>query len=110
MMLEGFGGLGMFGVPSFIAYLPLIMYFTQTSSTSLITLLPWIGVSLIAAGIACIIMGGRAAEKAGVTVWGRHPVVKETIREREIVYIRRRYCGAKVPETETKCPECGAKI
>ncbi|MEM2145801.1 MAG: zinc ribbon domain-containing protein [Candidatus Jordarchaeaceae archaeon] len=100
----------MLGVPSFIAYIPLVMYLLQTSSTSLITLLPWIGVALIAAGIACIIMGGRAAEKAGVAVWGRHPVVKETIREREVVYIRCRYCGAKVPETEKECPKCGATL
>ncbi len=32
------------------------------------------------------------------------------IKEREIVFIRCRYCGAKVPETQTKCPKCGADL
>ncbi|MEM3594757.1 MAG: zinc-ribbon domain-containing protein [Candidatus Jordarchaeaceae archaeon] len=100
----------MSGMSSFIAYLPLVMYLSQTSSMSLITLLPLVGVVLIVAGIVCIVLGGRAEEKAGVNIGGRYPVVKETIREREIVYIRCRYCGAKVPETEEKCPKCGAAL
>lgn len=107
------GGFGMFGGIQLSPYTPII-YLIQTearrTSQLLISLLPWIGMALIAAGIACIILGSRAAQKAEVTVWGRHPVIKEIIKEREIVYIRCRYCGTKMPETEEKCPKCGATL
>nr|MDO8080195.1 zinc ribbon domain-containing protein [Candidatus Freyarchaeota archaeon] len=103
-----FGGMG--GSLPFIISLILIFYISQTNTFSFTTVLPWIGVALIIAGIAVIIVGSRAEAKARVTIRGRQPVLKETIKEREIGYIRCRYCGAKVSETERKCPECGAKL
>jgi uncharacterized membrane protein len=44
--------------------------------------------------------------------YSRQPeqVVKETTKEKEIVYNRCTYCGAKVLETERQCPNCGAEL
>ena len=37
------------------------------------------------------------------------PVIKEKEIVREVVMIPCKYCGALMPQTETACPNCGAK-
>jgi hypothetical protein len=42
--------------------------------------------------------------------WQPEQVVKETPKEKEIVYGRCSHCGYKVLETERRCPNCGAEL
>jgi len=90
-------------------FLTLYLSWSQASVNSSAPL-AWTGITLIVAGIAFLIVGVRAAAKARETLRTTPTVIKETIKEREIVYIRCRYCGAKVPETEKECHKCGATL
>jgi rubrerythrin len=44
-----------------------------------------------------------------VSVPGASPVIREKEIVREIVMIPCKYCGTLMPQTETVCPNCGAK-
>lgn len=89
----------------------ILLYFAQTSTPSQYTILLALGgITLIIVGIVSLILGYKAATETGQFSWTPQPIVRETIKEREIVYIRCRYCGAKALETEKKCPNCGAKL
>ncbi len=88
-----------------------ILLLAQNNADSLrITLLVSLGILLISAGIASFMIAFRVEAKARKTIQKTQPAVKETIKERDTVYIRCKYCGTKVPDKETKCPECGAKL
>lgn len=99
------------------------LYFAQTSAGSQqSTLLILAAIILIIVGITLFAVGFKAATKAEEVQWAPEPAtreyrreakptVKEVIKEKEvIVYVRCSHCGAKVLETETKCPNCGAKL
>lgn len=104
-------------IPSLIAF-----YLAQTSASSQRTILILLaGIILIIIGIATFAVGFKATTEAEEVSWSPEPavekyrrkpqpVVKEVIKEREIVYIRCSYCGAKALETEKKCPNCGANL
>lgn len=44
-----------------------------------------------------------------VSPLGAQPIIKEKEIVREVVMIPCKYCGALMPQTETVCPNCGAK-
>jgi ribosomal protein L40E len=82
--------------------------------TNLCTSYNFIGLPIIVIGnmiatpfIICLV--ATKSQEHALKQWQK--LDKGITKEKEvIVYIRCRYCGAKTPETETHCSNCGAKL
>ena len=113
---------------------PLGQFAAQQTQSSIRTILQTPGTTLLTLGVAlilvCIIVGGLGHWLAGLALFGISVVliyfavelrgheakaaaaraVATEVREREIVKVKCRYCGALNPDGATNCGSCGALL
>ncbi|WXG40224.1 MAG: zinc ribbon domain-containing protein [Candidatus Freyarchaeum deiterrae] len=115
-------------IPPFLSPTETAIYVYFLISNTNSQLLPWnstlyIGIFTITISIILAMLGAVSSrnqrnyttetepwnETQGVSTEPR-PVVREVVEKGEVVFTRCKYCGAKVLETETICPNCGAEL